>query len=141
MVYSKQDSQRPVLMDEAVYRSGDVLEVFPSRDIVDTVAKYSDPVQCAGFRRFLLYLYIDSTSTPTTLHIEVEFLNPRTGKWHTYKQGLFASLYYEDTDVASGVYECFSGLCAGREFRLKITGAGTTSSAYFTISASVEFWN
>ncbi len=71
----------------------------------------------------------------------MQFLNPRTGQWHTYKQGLFASLYWEDTDVANVVQEMFSGECAGREMRLKITGAGTSSSAYFTISASVEFYN
>lgn len=137
----KKGEQRPEKYDDVLYRSKDVLQLFDELDVVDTVPKYSDDIQCGAYRHFLLFLDIDSTSTPTTLQIEVQFRDPHTGKWHSYKQGLFASLFYEDADVASGVQECFSANCVGREFRLKVTGAGTTSSAYFTISAAVEFWN
>jgi len=131
----------PELFDEAVVRSKDVIELVDKRDITDTTAWASDSVACGSFRHFLLMLNIDSTSTPTTLHIELQFLSRWDGQWHTLKQGPFAALFYEDGDTASGIQECFEGMCAGREMRLLITGVGTTSNEYFTITAALEFFN
>lgn len=131
----------PRAQDEVLYRSEDLLQLFTNKVINSTTPQYSDPVACAAFRHFSLFLYLDSTSTPTTIHIEVEFLDPWTSKWHTYKQGPFASLYYEDGDTASGIWECFTGFCLGRQMRVKLTGAGTTGAAYFTVSAGVDLWN
>ncbi len=133
------DGHVPVLMDEAVWRSKAVVDIFTEHNIDDTTERFSESIYCAGFRSFTLYLEIDSTTTPTTLQVKVQFLNPNSGQWHTYKQGLFAALFWEDTDVADGVREMFSGDAAGREMRITLTGVGTTGSAYFTVSASVEF--
>lgn len=131
----------PVKQDDALYRSKDIVQLFDAKVINTTNPYVSDGVPCHAFRHFTLYLAIDSTSTPTTLHIDPEFLDPSTGKWYSYKQGLFASLYYEDGDTASGIYEVFTGECVGRDMRLKLTGVGTDSSNYFTVSAAVEFFN
>jgi len=131
----------PVLQDDALYRSKDIVQLFDAKPIITTTPYVSNGVPCHAFRRFTLYLGIASTSTPTTIHIELEYLEPNTGKWHSYKQGLFASLYYEDTDTASGIDEMFSGECVGRNVRIKLTGAGTSGSAYFTVSAAMEFFN
>jgi len=136
---TKGDS-RPVQVSKNLVRSKDSISLFEGLVVNDTNARYSDPITCLAFSKFLLLLYIDSTLTPTDVHIEVEFLDQHTGKWYSYKQGVYASLYYEDSDTASGIYECFMGECSGRAMRLKITGSGTTSSAYFTISASVELF-
>jgi hypothetical protein len=99
----------PKLQEEVLYRPEDPLQLFENKVINSTTAQVSDAVECAPFRHFGLYIYIDSTSTPTDLHIEVEFLDRWTGQWYTHKQGPFASLYYEDADTASGIYECFTG--------------------------------
>ena len=136
----KKGDQRPFLYDGILFRSTDVVQLFDGELVQDTRNHVSDAVECGAFRHFNLNLNIDSTSTPTDLRIQVQFLDTQSGKWHTYKQGLFASLYYEDTDTASGILEMFSGECAGRAMRIVLTGTGTTSSAYFTVSASVEFW-
>ena len=132
----------PVVQDGQVVRSGEILRLFKDEVINSTTISYTSPSLMIGaFRHFLLHLDIDSTSTPTTLRVEVQFGSDITKRWHTFKQDLFASLYWEDTDVASGVQECFQGLCAGRLFRIKLTGAGVDSTKYFTVSASVEFFN
>lgn len=133
--------QTPVLQEKVLYRPKEVLQIFHNEVVNDTVPRLSDGIECAPFRKFGIYIYIDSTTTPTDLHIEVEFLDRWTGKWYTHKQGLFASLYYEDTDTASGIYECFTGDVLGRAMRVKLTGSGTTSVAYFTVSIGVDFWN
>ena len=132
---------RPALQEEVIYRPKDQLQLFDKVQIVTTSAYVSDEVECAPFRKFGLYVFIDSTSTPTDLHIEVEFLDRWTGQWYTHKQGVFASLYYEDGDTASGIYECFTGDVLGRAMRVKLTGSGTSSAAYFTVSVGVDFWN
>ncbi len=131
----------PQVMDESVVRSGDIIQLFDKLKVDDTVPRISDGVICQAFRRFLLYIKLKSTSTPTTIRYEVQFLDPWPGEWNTYKQGVFAALYYEDADTATAINDCFEGECMGREVRVKITGVGTTSAAYFTTSVSVEFRN
>jgi len=131
----------PTIQEQTTIRPKDMLQVFDNKLINNTTPQISDSVPCAAFKKFGLYVYVGSTSTPTTLRIEVEFLDRWSGKWHSYKQGLFAALYYEDTDVASGVYECFAGDVLGRAMQVKLTGAGTSGSAYFNASISMDFWN
>jgi len=133
--------QFPKLQEEVLYRSEQQLQLFEEVIVNDTVARYSDPVLCAPFRKFGLYVYIDSTGAPTTLHVEVEFLDRWSGKWHTYKQGPFAALFWEDTDTADGIYECFVGDVLGRAVRVKLTGLGTEAKLYFTTSIGMDLWN
>lgn len=92
-------------------------------------------------RRFLLFLDIDSANAPTTIQFIVQFSDDGGNDWFDYKQGLFASLFYEDTDTASGIQECFSGECAGRLFRLRAVAVGTTAPNTFTVTARVSFLN
>lgn len=134
-------SVKPKSFNANVERNEESILLLDKKVINTTNPEISEGLHCGAYRHFLLHLDIDSTSTPTDLRIEVQFLEVQTGKWFTYKQGLFASLYYEDADTASGILECFSGDCAGREMRLKLTGSGTTSTAYFTVSAAVEYYN
>lgn len=138
---AKKGDANPVEVNPGLIRSKDIIQLFDQKAVINTTEQISDGVPCREFRKFLIYIGIDSTGSPTTLRIKVQYLERWTGKWHTYKQGLFASLYYEDTDTASGIYECFSGECEGREMRVTLTGVGTTGSAYFTTDIAVEFRN
>lgn len=138
---AKKGNEKPVLQEEVLYRPGDPIQIFDNKAVTVTTEILSDPIECAPFRHFGLFLAIDSTSTPTTLQIKVQFLDRWTGKWHTYKQGPFAALYYEDQDTASGIYEILQGMCAGRAMRVTLTGVGTSGSAYFTVSVALELWN
>lgn len=100
----------------------------------------SDGRDVKRFRYFTLYLDIDSASTPTDVRFIVEFSPDGGTTWHEYRQGLFASLYYEDQDTASGLQVCFSGECAGRTFRLRAVATGTDATKTFTVTAKAEFW-
>ena len=139
---------RPTLQEEVIYRPKDQMQLFDRKRINSTIAVRSDGVPCAPFRKFGLYVHIDSTLTPHNLHIEVEFLDRWSGQWYTYKQGLFAALFYEDVDTAAGIYECFVGDVLGRAFRIKLTGVDDPANGhvvdatnYFTVSIAVDFWN
>ena len=128
-------------MSKEVVRTKDQIQLFDKKAVVNTTEQISESVPCAPFRKFGLYIDCDSTGSPTTIQYKVQFLDRWTGKWFTHKQGLFASLFYEDTDTASGIFECFTGDVLGRAMRVTLTGVGTTGSAYFTTSVSLDFWN
>ena len=133
----------PVLQEEVIYRTKNQLALFDAEVVNDTIARVSKGVICAPFRKFGLYCYVKFDGTPDTitLHIEVEFLDRWTGQWYTYKQGLFAALFYEDTDPAAGIYEAFVGDVLGRAMRVKLTGLGVSADNYFTVSIGTDFWN
>lgn len=134
------ESTKAVLYDEAVHRSENVVSLFDEEVFNATqTEKHSSPLQVGAFRKFTLYLGLASSGTPTTIRFEVLFYEPNNQKWHTYKQGLFAALYFEDTDLATQQLECYQGECAGRSFMLRATAVGTDADNTFTMSASVEF--
>lgn len=106
-----------------------------------TTSENSSKVDCDSWKRFLLFLNVDSTNTPTTVQFIVQFSDDGGTTWYSYRQGLFASLYYEDQDTASGITECFSGECAGRDFRLRVVATGTDATNTFTVTAKVAFYS
>jgi hypothetical protein len=136
-----QGSPEPTVIDHSIIRSKDPVQLFDKKAVTNTTEQVSDPVVCEAFRKFAIFLGINSTSTPTTLQVKIQFLDRWTGQWHTYKQGPFASFFWEDADTADGIYEMFSGDVAGRAMRVTLTGIGTSGSAYFTVDVAVEFWN
>jgi len=138
---AEKGDQRPTIQEEVIYRPKDQLKLFEKEVVNDTVARVSNAVECAPFRKFGLYVHIDSTGAPTTIQVKVQFLDRWTGKWYTFKQGPFAALFWEDTDTASGIYEAFVGDVLGRSMRVTLTGVGTTGIAYFSVSIGVDLWN
>ena len=99
----------------------------------------SGQVDCAGFREFVLYLTMLSASTPTDIQFIPQFSNDGGTTWFSYLQGPWASMFFEDAVMSSEITEAYSGLVVGRLFRLRAVATGTTSSATFTVTASVEF--
>ena len=138
---ARKGSEEAVEVSPGLVRSKDQIQLFDNFVVNNTTEQISDGVNCWEYREFLLYLELDSTNTPTTLQIKLQYRERWSSNWYTYKQGLFASLFYEDTDVASIIRECFSGPVLGREIRITLTGVGTTGSATFTVSAALEFRN
>lgn len=134
-------NQEATLQDQSLYRNKETIQLLDNFAVVNTTAQPSADVECGPFRKFGLFIFIDSTGAPTTLQVKVEFLDRWTGRWYTFKQGPFAALFWEDGDTASGIAECFVGDVLGRAMRVTLVGVGTTSIAYFTVSVAVEFWN
>jgi len=134
-------SQAPTLQEETTVRTKDIIQLF-DKEVCNAVSeRISDDIECAPFRKFGLYVAIDSTGAPTTLQVKVEFLDRWSGQWFHYKQGPFAALFWEDGDTASGIHEAFVGDVLGRALRVTLTDVGSDSTKYFTVSISVDFWN
>lgn len=109
----------------------------------DDPTSYNSAAQAVDiWRNFLLYLDVDSAGTDVhVVQFIVQFSDDGGTTWYDYKQGLFASLFYEDVDTADGVTECFSGVVHGRDMRLRAVATGTSGTLTFTITAKVEFWS
>jgi hypothetical protein len=134
---------RPVIQEDVIFRPQDQLQLFTNEIIDSTVHRMSDSVVCAPFRKFGLYCHVEFDGTPDTitLQIKVEFLDPWTGQWYKHKQGLFAALFYEDTDTANGIWECFTGDVLGRAMRVRLVGTGVSAANHFHVDIGVDFWN
>jgi len=148
MLWSIQNGQRPEPFDDSIMRSRGILQLFDHEVVNNYTPRHSEPCQVGGFRHFTIYVSLISESTPYNIHIEPEFLEPSSGCWHTYKQGLFAALFYEDTDCATKICEVFNGDCVGRDFRVTLTGIQESGNGgivdathYFITDIAVEFWN
>ncbi len=105
-------------------------------------AAYSRGLDCHPYRHFTLYLHL--VSVGEGMHyicFMPQFNDQERGEWCDYPQGLFAALCFEDVDTAAGIDVCFSGDCAGRQFRLRILEHETSKGLYFTVTARVEFWS
>lgn len=138
---SPKGSQTPTLQEEVIYRTKEQLVLIDQEEVRHTRPIYTLGVACAPFRRFGLYLKVWGKNEPDTLHFEVQFLNRWDGQWYTYKQGLFAALFYEDTDTDPPVWECFEGGVLGRALRVKIKANDASDAHFWQYSVAVDFWN
>ncbi len=119
------------------------LQSLAAAEVFDDIqSTFTSPTITIGdlFGHFTLFLNIDSTLAPTDIRFIVEFSNDGGTTWYEYRQGVFASLFYEDVDTASGLLVAFSGDNAGAEFRLRIVAVGTDVTNLFTVTADVEFF-
>ena len=131
----------PEVQEKDTVRTKDIIQLL-DKEICNSVSeRISAEVQCAPFRKFGLYVRIDSTGAPTTLQVKVEFLDRWSEEWFHYKQGPFAALFWEDGDTASGIREAFVGPVMGRALRVTLTDAGSDSTKYFQVSVAVDFWD
>ena len=120
-----------------------VITTLVDAQVFDNVqtAYNSAKVDCDQWKHFLLYLDVDSTGTGDhIIQFIPQFSDDGGTTWWTYKQGLFASLFYEDQDTASGILECLSGDVVGKDFRLRVVATTTSATLKFTVSAKVEFY-
>lgn len=115
-----------------------------------TTSYNSGEVPCRGAREFILYLMMVSAGVSTQimqLIPQFRSLAPavdmpttaQTQGWYSYLQDIWASMFFEDTVMATEVAECYSGKCLGDVFRLRLVGTNTTATNIFTVSAAVEF--
>lgn len=145
-----QEKSRPDVQDHLLIRSEGVELLHDQVPVNDAIARYSRGVQVGPFKHFSLYLRIKYTGSADTNMVWglPQFLDPNSGLWHDYRQGIFASLTFEDTVHTTERDYIFTGDCVGREFRVQLlgdkalsTGNVPTSSNYYTVSAAVEFFN
>lgn len=100
----------------------------------------SSSIHTEDYRNFVLYLDIDSTEEPTDILFDIEFSDDNvtfyklTDLWYGY-------LAYTDIQTATRLLESMGYYIQGRYVRLVATVTGGSSTAYFTVTAKMEFYN
>ncbi len=145
-----QQRATPESQDDIIARSKDIIVLHDAIVVGDAIDHPSKGVQVGPFRKFTLYLSILYTGTADTNVVQVipQFLEPNTGVWCDHLEGIWASMFFEDTVHTTQRNYVFTGDCVGREFRVNLLGGkasssgnNPTSSRYYTVSAAVEFYN
>ena len=78
-------------------------------------------------------IFIDSTGAPTNVRILAQFSHDGLA-WWDFEEGLWASLYWEDTDTAAGIHKTYLLPCGGQDWvRLRAIGTGTAAGATFAV--------
>ena len=78
---------------------------------------------------------IDSTLAPTTLRVLAQYTHDGGTTWWDFEEGLWASLFWEDTDTAAGINKAYLLPCGGiDEIRIRLVGAGTDATNYFDVT-------
>ena len=137
---------QPITNKGAVERS-QILHLFDAQVLDDdptTVnsvdnGAFAAPMPSGTWDEFDLILQLDSTLAPTSIEFFVEWSPDGGTTWMHYAQGLFASLIYDDTVVASGLNQVFRGIVAGENMRLRVVALGSNATNFFTFSASIQF--
>jgi hypothetical protein len=84
-------------------------------------------------------IFVDSTGAPTTVRILAQFSHDGGVTWWDFEEGLWASLYWEDVDTASGIHKTYLLPCGGQDLvRFQAIGAGTTAGATFAVQVWVR---
>ena len=114
--------------------------VMPDTVIDGTPATVDSTSHVAtGYGALRVYIYVLSIGAPTDVRVLPQF-SPNNGvNWFDFEEGLWASLFWEDTDTAAGIRKVYQLPLAGEDlvrFRVITTGAGP--GATFTVSIRVR---
>lgn len=130
----------------AVSNIGGVYEQAYSTLLIDDIRIDDDPttyttaaVFTKGWSALWMLVKIDSTLSPTNLRILAQFSIDGGNTWYDYEEGLWASLYWEDTDTATEILKGYLLPCGGiDQVRFVITGTGTDATNYFDVNMVVR---
>ena len=101
----------------------------------------SASIHVEDYREFVLYLSINSTLAPTDILFRVQFSDDNV-TFYNLTDWWYGDLRYEDTATADGITESMGSHCVqGRYIRLFATVTGGSATAYFTVTAKMEFYN
>lgn len=106
----------------------------------DDPTSYNSPtVDVSDWSALWVLIWIDSTLAPTNVRILPQFTPDSGANWYDFEEGLWASLYWEDTDTASGIYKAFLLPCGGiDQMRIRAVGTGTDATNYFDVTVMVR---
>lgn len=104
-----------------------------------TTAINSGAVVSDGWREFALLMQLSSSGSPTTIQIIPEFSDDGGTTWYQLLEGVWASMFFEDTLLANTIRRVFTGPVVAGLMRVRIVGSGTTASNTFTATIKVVF--
>ena len=105
----------------------------------DPTSYTTGAISVKGWSALWMLVKIDSTLAPTNIRILPQFSIDGGNTWYDFEEGLWASLYWEDTDTATQIQKCFLLPCGGvDQVRFVLTGTGTDATNYFDVNLVVR---
>ena len=125
------DETNPVPVDEIVRAAAAWTELL--NDTFDNVTTTANSTEhdVSTESALWVHIFIDSTLAPTDIRVLPQFEDDGAN-WWDFEEGLWASLYWEDTDTAAGVYKAFLLPCGGQDnVRFNVVATGTDANNTF----------
>ena len=104
-----------------------------------TTTDESNPHNTFEWSAMWVYIHIQSANAPTDVRIQAQFQDGLGNNWWDFEEGLWASLYWEDTDTAAGIRKVFLLPCGGVwNVRFRVVATGTNAVNTFTVTIRVR---
>ena len=99
----------------------------------------SAALDVTGYGMVALLVSIDSTLAPTDVRLLPQFSDDGGTTWWDFEEGLWASLYWEDTATATVIYKAFVLPVAGfDDVRIRAVATGTDANNYFDVTVKAR---
>jgi len=93
----------------------------------------------AGESAVWVLIGIESAGAPTNIRILAQISHDAGTTWWDFEEGLWASLYWEDTDTAAGILKAFLLPVGGVDaVRIRAVATGTDGNNTFTVTVRVR---
>ncbi len=110
--------------------------------VIDAVRLDNDPtffnsaaIDSDGWSAAWVLINIDSTLAPTDIRVVAQFSDDVGMTWWDFVEGLWASLYWEDTGTAAGIRRAFLLPLGGIDlFRIRAVATGTNAGNFFDVT-------
>ena len=140
------DDDNPFPVEQIVQAEGVWVEMMNVRLDDAPTTFTSKPYHVDEESACRVYIFIDSTLAPTHVRIVAEhsynydgIMPPGNAVWAPMEEGFWASLGWEDTDTASGIWKNYQLPLAGEDWvRFRAVGTGTDANNYFDVRIIVR---
>ena len=101
----------------------------------DPTSYNSDAQDSDGYSGTWVLVDIDSFGQPTDIRLIAQFSHDGGTTWWDFVEGLWASLYWEDTATADGINQAFNLPLGGIDtWRIRAVATGTDANNYFDVT-------
>jgi len=105
----------------------------------DPTSYSSAAFDVSGDSAVWVLIAIDSTGAPTDIRILAQISHDSGTTWWDFEEGLWASLFWEDTDTASGILKGYLLPVGGMDaVRIRAIATGTDANNTFTVTVRVR---
>lgn len=135
------DDTHPFPVVDSIYIKSYAGVMIDNQQIDDAPTSYTGPgLDVRGWQACWVEIIIRSTGTSThVIRILPQFSINNGSSWDDFEEGLWASMYWEDVDTASGIRKIFLLPCGGvDQIRFRAIGTNTTGSNYFTVTVNAR---
>jgi hypothetical protein len=117
-----------------------VEEALSTLEIKDAQDHLSNTMDVNEANAVWVGLYVESTGAPTDItFVPMLSFGGESDTMYEYREGLWASMVFEDTDTATGLLRTYLLACGGAYFlRFRVTATGAGAVNYFTTRIVIQ---